>query len=375
LTPRRPAYARRRRRDGRVATTKGRGDDRTLFVTKELGGIGLMAVSVCIPVYKRHDLLVECVQSIFDTSIRPLEVVVSDDGHEPELAARLAELTPPPGIDVRYVENSLERGEFSNIYNAFREARYDLLVLMHDDDYFLPGGLDSLWSAWIASEDQVDAVFGRQLIVDVAGNYMPDLDRRWNKQHRHLDQAGLTPSNLWSALKQQFPMNGMMVRRALALEAHRPLGTEVVGSADLHFAVRYATAAERSFLFIDVPVSAYRQTPQSVSRARGSLNLDGHLNYEMIEALAPRDGIDREARRYGLVRMANSAVLAYLARGQRRRALKVYARHAFRMRAPLLSRLKLALLLGGSLLGVNWPEDVLRRRRLGLPQWRGPFMS
>lgn len=327
-----------------------------------------MAVSVCIPTYKRHDLLVECVQSVFESSIRPLEVVVSDDAHEAALAARLAALTPPPGIEIRYVENLLGRRQAANVRNAFEHARYELLVLMHDDDFLVPGGLDALWQGWLRSDDTVDAVFGWQRVVDADGNLLPALNEKWNRVHRHLGEAGITRSNLWAALMQQFPMNGMMLRRSIALAAGVPPEHEVGRHTDLHFGVRYALTAERPFLLIDETVSAYRQSPSSISRSQGLLEFDGHLNYAALEAIEPRDALEHEALRHGLNRAAGNAVLAFLAQGERRRALEIFVRHWRQMRVPTATWLKLATLLAGSMVGVRWSEERLRQRRLGLPR-------
>jgi len=327
-----------------------------------------MAVSVCIPTYKRQDLLEECVRSVFECSVRPLEIVVSDDAHEPTLAACVAALAPPPGIEIRYVENGFGRRQAANVRNAFEHARYELLVLMHDDDFFVPGGIDALWRAWLDSGDTVDAVFGWQRVVDADGRLLPALNERWNRMHRHLAEPGLTRSNLWAALMQQFPMNGMMLRRSIALAAGVPPEHEVGRHTDLHFGVRYALAAERPFLLIDTTVSAYRQSTGSISRSQGLLELDGHLNYAALEGIEPRDALEHEALRHGLNRAAGNAVLAFLAQGERRRAFEIFARHWSQMRVPMVTWLKLVLLLCGSLVGVRWSAERLQRRRLGLPR-------
>ena len=325
-----------------------------------------MAVSVCIPTYKRHDLVVYCVESAVRSSVRPLEVVVSDDAHEPELAARLAALTSPSGVEIRYVANHLGRRQAANVRNAFEHASHELVVLMHDDDYFLYEGLDKLLRAWYAADNSVDAVYGRQQYVDAAGNFLPEATARWNRKTCRLE-PGVVPSNLWAALIQQFPMNGMMIRRSLALTAGVPPEDEVGRHTDLHFAIRYALTASRSFLLIDADVAAYRKSPRSISRAGEVLHLDGHLNYGTIKRLQPTTTLERRAHRRALERAAGEAVLALLTRGERRAAAQVFGRHWWGMRESVATRLKLGVLLAGAFLGIRWPETLLRRRRLGLP--------
>lgn len=323
-----------------------------------------MALSVCIPTYKRHDHLVACLESVFASTVRPLEIVVSDDAHEPDLAVLLASLTTPDGITLRYVTNQRGRRQAANVQNAFDHATHDLVVLMHDDDYFLPGGLDALWRAWQASADGVDAVFGRRRVVDADGCFRPDATARITRKY-HLADPGLVPSNLWSALMQQFPNNGMLLRRAVALEAGVPPETEVGHHTDVHFGIRYARHATRPFLLIADEVSAYRESLVSVRRSGGVLDLDGHLDYATLEAIEPQNTLERDALQHALDRSAHEAILAFAAHGDRHRVLKLFRRHWRRMRAPLRTRGKVAVVTVGMLVGVRWSPDRLRRRSLG----------
>jgi GT2 family glycosyltransferase len=328
-----------------------------------------MAVSVCIPTYKRADLLIECLHSVFESAVRPLEIVVSDDAHDTALADRLAALETPEGIELRYAANHLGRRQAANVRNAFEQARHELVVLMHDDDFFLPGGLDALWRGWREADDGVDAVFGRQRIAAADGTFLPERSARWNAKYHRL-QPGLVPSNLWSALVQQFPMNGMMLRRSVALAAGVPPEHEVGHHTDLHFAIRYARTATRPFLLIAEEVSAYRLSAHSIRRSTKSFELDGDLNYATLEAVAPRDALERQGRAHILDVAAGNAVLALLARGEGREARRIFARHWSRMKVPTATRLKLAVLVAGSLFGLRWPEAWIARRRLGLPDPR-----
>jgi len=332
-------------------------------------GLSDMAVSVCVPTYKRHDLLLHCLQSIFDSAVRPLEIVVSDDAHEPGLAARVAALATPEGITLRYVENELGQGQAANVHNAFAQASHELVVLMHDDDFFLPGGLDALWCAWRRAGDSVDAVFGRQRVVNEHGTPLPADSLKLNEKYRR-HKPGVVPSNLWSALIQQFPMNGMMLRRSLVLAGGVPPEAEVGHHADLHFGIRYAQTAHRPFLVIAEEVSAYRLSALSIKRSGELYRLTGHLNYATLERIAPRNDLERAARQYALEGAAGRAVLSHVALGERRRAFEIFARHAVRMRVPPATRLKIIIVLAGALLGVRWPHAVLSRRRLGLPRLR-----
>jgi len=330
-----------------------------------------LAVSVCIPTCKRHDLLVECIESVFASTVRPLEIVVSDDADEPELEARLEALPCPLGVTLRYVVNPTDHGEAGNARNALEHASHEIVVLMHDDDFFLPGGLDALWRAWQEAGDGVDAVYGRQRVVTAAGVDQPKLTLEHNRKYCRVD-PGPVPSRLWAALMLQFPMNGMMLRRSVALSAGVPREREVGGNTDLQFGVLYALAATRPYRLIDEDVSVYRLSVDSKQRPTTHLRLDGHLTYRTLEALRPATEIEHQAQRHALDRAAGDAVLAHVARGETDRARALFAAHWSRMKIPWQTRLKLVVIIAGTVLGLGWPAESLRRRRLGLPAWRRP---
>lgn len=122
-----------------------------------------------------------------------------------------------------------------NVMNAFREARYPRIVLMHDDDFMMPGGIDALVAGWDSHAGPeeggagggVDAVIGRHYTTRADGTI--DTAESQAGDAKFFRDTGFGPqeSNLWSALAQQFPCNGMMLRRALALEVGYPRETEV----------------------------------------------------------------------------------------------------------------------------------------------------
>lgn len=321
-----------------------------------------MAVSVCIPTYKRREMLVECLHSIFPSKIRPLEIVVSDDAHEPELAALLAALPAPAGITVRYVENEAGRGQSANVNNAFRHATHDTLVLMHDDDFFLEGGLDALHRAWQESAETLDAVFGRVVVVTNDGRVLEEKTREFNAG-MYRDRAGITPSNLWSALTQQFPFNGMMMRRVVALETGMPSEREVGRNVDFFFGIEYALHARRPYLCIEERVSAYRLSERSVGRPQGALPLDGHIKYQRLMEIPVTTAEERAALEARLDASSALAFLSYVAEGDRDTAIRIFRERFWRMSMTAKGRMRALVVFCGTLLGLRWPRWMLAQRR------------
>lgn len=321
-----------------------------------------MAVSVCIPTFKRQEMLVECVQSIFPSNIRPLEIVVSDDGHEPDLPALLATLPAPDGVTLRYVTNDNGRGQSANVNNAFLHATHDLIVLMHDDDFFLEGGLDALYRAWWENDDALDAVFGRVKVVSNDGRIIERETCRFNT-NMYRDRTGITPSNLWSALTHQFPFNGMMMRRELAVSAGVPAEREVGRTVDFFFGVRYAMHSQRPYLCIEDYVSAYRLSERSVGRPKGALPLDGHVKYQRLLEIPVTTAEERAALEAKLDASSALAFLSYVAEGDRDAAIRVFRKHFWRMSVTMKGRARAVVVFLGTLMGLRWPRWVLAQRR------------
>jgi glycosyltransferase involved in cell wall biosynthesis len=104
--------------------------------------------SVVIASYELPALLAEAVESALEQTYPPLEVIVSDDGSQADISRALARF----GDRV-----TLSRGEHRGIAptrNAgFRAARGDFVVLLDQDDLFLPERLEALAEAAVQRPD------------------------------------------------------------------------------------------------------------------------------------------------------------------------------------------------------------------------------
>jgi glycosyltransferase involved in cell wall biosynthesis len=322
-----------------------------------------MALSVCIPTYKRPSLLLECINSLLASDIRPIEIVVSDDAPGAAVASRLAALQLPDDVTLRYIPNRNEGGQAGNVRNAFEHATCERIVLMHDDDFFLPHGLDALGAAWDRCAAGVDAVYGRVSYVTAAGEYSDADTHRMNRNAKRTG-AGFPSSNLWAALVQQFPPNGMMLRRSVALAAGVPSERDVgVLPPDVHFGINYALASTRPFLLIEDYVSAYRKSDVSVGRPVGLLPLDGHLDYVRLQALETETPEEAEALENLRRRSARRAILGFIAHGRVPEAREVFRKYYRTMGGSWRLRLRVRVAMTGAALGIKWPHWFLAQRR------------
>lgn len=96
-------------------------------------------VSVVIPSYERHEEVVRAVRSALNQTLPPLEVIVSNDGPDPE-KARLLEAMDDGRV--RFFE-APRRGNASATRNfGILQAKGDWVALLDDDDWWLPKKLE-----------------------------------------------------------------------------------------------------------------------------------------------------------------------------------------------------------------------------------------
>jgi glycosyltransferase involved in cell wall biosynthesis len=93
-------------------------------------------LSICIPTFRRPDLLVEAVASAIEQDWgEPFEVIVVDNDPESTFAEVLREKLPAvERANFRYYVNAENTGMFGNWNRSIELARADWYTMLHDDD-------------------------------------------------------------------------------------------------------------------------------------------------------------------------------------------------------------------------------------------------
>ncbi len=241
-------------------------------------------VSLCIPTHGRPQLLQEALESGIDQTQLPSEIVVSDDAGSEEVRELVEAFARNSAMPVRYVRCATP-GQPDNINNCFREAASDLILLLHDDDLLTPIAVEELRKPFLENEAVV-ASFGKQIVVTNEGKELLEDSDDLNEQYcRTVGRAGLQPEALVSAILQQFPNDGYMVRTSVARAV---LQRARYGTAcDFDFGIRCAEAG--AFYFINQFTAKYRLSVESVVRGSQSRGRDDgayqsmHLCLELLE--------------------------------------------------------------------------------------------
>lgn len=227
-------------------------------------------ISVCIPTCDRPDHVREALQSAIKQDPTPHEVLIGDDSSDRQ-TTRLIRRHKKEGAPVRHIWNEPSLGQAKNVDRLFQEAEGDFIVLLHDDDRLLNSALDTLLTCF---EEQPDIVttFGKQQIIDAQGNVKAESTKGLNEAYyRTNEHEGRQPSSLRSAVVQQFPNDGYMVRAEAAKKVGYNHGAG--DGCDFAFGVELSKATDGSFYFTDTFTAQYRRSKQSIARG-GEGNTD-----------------------------------------------------------------------------------------------------
>lgn len=243
-------------------------------------------ISVCIPTHDRPNMLSEALESIMVQTHPPSEVVVSDNGTDSATATVVASFASRSNFPVRLIHYQHGSSHVENHNNAFKAALGDLIVLLHDDDLLYPGALKALVEPFLEVEDLV-ASYGLQMRVTNSGEELESepCNRAF---YRVQQEAGLKTNSLRSAVLQQLPNIGFMVRASVAKAVlYDP---NYGGACDAEFGVR--CASHGPFYFVPVWTAKYRLSTQSVSRGTGRKTDDSGYHFvrlclELLDNSAP----------------------------------------------------------------------------------------
>jgi glycosyltransferase involved in cell wall biosynthesis len=231
-------------------------------------------------------MLSEALESIMVQTHPPSEVVVSDNGIDSATAAVVASFASRSKFPIRLTYCQHRNTPAENFNNAFKAALGDLIVVLHDDDLLYPGALKALVEPFLEVEDLV-ASYGLHMLVTQSGEELESgpLNRAFARVQQ---EAGLKTNSLRSAVLQQLPCSGFMVRASVAKAVlYDP---NYGAGCDVDFGVR--CASHGPFYFVPVWTSKYRRSTHSITRGRGRRTDDTgyhlvRLYLEILDNSAP----------------------------------------------------------------------------------------
>lgn len=132
-------------------------------------------VTVVIPTFNRPEMLRQALRSALQQTYRNIEVIVSDDGTNPETPAVVESMADDR---VRYRHNPENLGEIRNNQVAYREAQGKYIANLHDDDLWTASFLECLVPP-LEEHDEVSIAFCDHYIARANGS----VDLSWTDEN------------------------------------------------------------------------------------------------------------------------------------------------------------------------------------------------
>jgi len=241
-------------------------------------------ISICIPTYKRTELLRIALNSCVAQTFQDFEIVISDDSPDTRTQEMVRNFSAPQSV--RYVRNEPGLGQARNVNQLFHLARGEFLALLHDDDTLMPTALADLIKP-LQNNPSVVASFGKVYLITHEGMVLDRETRESNERYCKTDErADQVQRSAWSVLVAQFPPDGYLVRTASARATLYRDDPQIGEACDADFGFRLSKLGE--FFFVGSYASAYRLTKESVS-ARGLRVLLSKLFFLVKAATVPHD--------------------------------------------------------------------------------------
>ncbi|MCE9606853.1 MAG: glycosyltransferase [Planctomycetia bacterium] len=277
-----------------------------------------LRVSVCIPTCARSTLLGRAIASVLAQSQLPFEILIGDDSEDDETAEFIRHLQDDAGVPLRLFRNRPALGLGRNIANLFANVRAEAILLLHDDDTVEPKAIETLSQA--LAQDGVIVAFGRSWIVDGSGQKntkrTEDLNRYYHRREKY---RGLIHDTLTSAVVQQMPDSGFMIRTKAAHKASYAWAARYRNACGFVYNVELAQRAEGAFYFCDEYLHCYHLTEGSLSKSpRGNSAVMAFAYADSLRDKVPNQELYRKwMLERSTVAIGQAAKLGLLSQGWR----------------------------------------------------------
>ncbi len=234
------------------------------------------AVTIITRTKDRPALLERALTSIAGQTFRDYEVVIVNDGGDPDEITRTLERcggSAPERVRVLHNAASMEAAAFSAVNTALRASASTYVVLHDDDDTWAPAFLE-LTTAHLAATGAMGVIATTDKIVEHLEHGV------WHVLSQARLYPGLRAINLYEMCLVNYaaPIS-FLYRRAV----HDVIGyfdEDAGGVGDWDFALRFLMRFDIDYLETPEAVAFYRHRPGSAAEDVNSVYTDGHLDAE-----------------------------------------------------------------------------------------------
>jgi len=235
-------------------------------------------VTIAIPTYSRLHYLKEAVASALAQTYEHIEILIGDDGNNPEIQ-HWSEEQASRSTKIRYQKNARNLGLAGN-WNALTDiARGKYIVIIGDDDRLLPDYVKKCIEAILPDGA---LVFSNQVIINQKGQRLDYETQEYPKLYgRDKLPAGWLSAPEACVWQNSVPISAAMIRTA---DVRRLRFKEDLNNPEIEFFARLAREGAK-FAFIPEYLAEYRVHPQSATS--GGLKSDRLVEYLMEIQVRP----------------------------------------------------------------------------------------
>src|SRR5262249_52096756 len=217
--------------------------------------LNLPTLSVFVPNYNHARYLPECLNSLVNQSVRPLEIVVIDDCSTDNSVAVLEEISKKDPR-VSFVRNEKNMGVLRTLNRALEMAKGEYIFLPGADDRVIPGHFEKSMTE-LAKHPEAGLCFSDPASFDHETGKVNE-----NRLHLSAAPAFFTGDDLANmARRQHLHISGGCVFKTSALRSigGYPLDLKWHSDYFVAFAIGYRYGAS----YVPEPLTQWRATPQS----------------------------------------------------------------------------------------------------------------
>ncbi|CAN5896010.1 glycosyltransferase [soil metagenome] len=228
-------------------------------------------LTIAVPTYRRVDLLRRCLQSVVPTvasTVGDIELVVSDNSPEDDVEHLIDQFRHDYPAPLHYYRNPESTGAVNNFNLCIERAQGRYLLILHDDDYLLPGAIDGMMEILRDADAKGDQVvlFGVR-VEDRSGRVRRTQDVKVNQT---LEPRAAVKRMLRDASFVRVP--GLVVTPAaykavgsFRVEAYTTCDTDMAAKLFGRFGVRLAPLLSSAYMVHEGSVTTTVFTPRTVA--------------------------------------------------------------------------------------------------------------
>ena len=225
--------------------------------------------------YNGERYIREQLESIWNQSVKPDEIVISDDHSNDNTLAVIDHFTKQTGAPVVLIKNQENHGFIKNFHIALEAVKGDIIFLSDQDDLWLPGRIEKCMEIF-QNHSEILALSCGIIITDSIDNSV-SIDS--NTKKTHLKQV-----SLHSFLRHpKYPGMAMAVRKSVIKDKIFTDNTEAAHD----WLLNYCALQKGGMYAFQTPLVLYRQHDQNTIGSLQSGNWDqaGQKRADMLTGI------------------------------------------------------------------------------------------